>query len=715
MSVSLEQNRWSVKGWDFAARVIVPDLPGFFAKLPSLPKGRTLIVEPGTRALVIDSGLVLGEAGPGEYTLETFLERLQFWRNKQATVILTRCEDVPIQAEAKGVPCLEAVSFDVSYRWTVQVVDVLPFLDNLFGARDVMTLSDLAGLISPIVDQAVRDAIGQHAYDIVAGPDFASQLRTAVLARVAPKLQRYGLSLNDIQHAQLVGNDGGLAARRGELWLTAREQQLRQAAMTLENTELAAKADDMGRKVELRKVLRDTVAQDELNKIGTKEDFERRILTIDRDRLLRNEERESLVAAYEERKADREGLRGHLLATIDLQRERELDELRIEIEFASRMITLNKELELNRLNRTVEAEQWRDELEREKAEAVHRREQKHEGVRARWARIREARQQRRDDSWETLLHEQRTDGVQGELDAARAERQRLLALRQAELEGRLAAERLEVQKRQEQWELEHKNQRSSSQLERLQRVQEMNAQFAERQQRLQLEIENAKSDSASKRDLERIQAMSSLSTEAMIATSGAANASLLADLKKHEATQDAVKTQAAIQPATQLNEERLRLYEKLNETERAKADAIAEAYKMAMQAQQGSVQQMIGGLAQAARPLAPYPVVSGPFLSAVPPAPPYVAASPTPPPLPTAEPWHVSFHGQQSPPMPFAQVHHYIQAGQVTRDTLVWRAGMATWLPAGQTPELSHIFSAGGPPPLPGAPAAPSGPPPLPR
>jgi hypothetical protein len=204
----------------------------------------------------------------------------------------------------------------------------------------------------------------------------------------------------------------------------------------------------------------------------------------------------------------------------------------------------------------------------------------------------------------------------------------------------------------------------------------------------------------------------------LIATSGAANASLLADLKKHEATQDAVKTQAATQPATQLNEERLRLYEKLNETERAKADAIAAAYKMAMQAQQGSVQQMIGGLAQASRPLAPYPVVPGPFFSPVSPVSPVspnAIAFPSPPPLPTAEQWHVSFHGQQAPPMLFAQVHQYIQAGQVTRDTLVWKVGMATWLPAGQTLELSPLFSAGDPPPIPGAPVASSGPPPLPR
>ena len=93
MSPSIENNRWSVASTDFATRVIVPDLQGFFDKLPIIgnaPKGRTLVIEPGTRALVIDEGMLIGELSAGSYTLESFIERLQFWRNKQATIFLVR-------------------------------------------------------------------------------------------------------------------------------------------------------------------------------------------------------------------------------------------------------------------------------------------------------------------------------------------------------------------------------------------------------------------------------------------------------------------------------------------------------------------------------------------------------------------------------------------------------------------------------------------------
>jgi hypothetical protein len=141
------------------------------------------------------------------------------------------------------------------------------------------------------------------------------------------------------------------------------------------------------------------------------------------------------------------------------------------------------------------------------------------------------------------------------------------------------------------------------------------------------------------------------------------------------------------------------MYEKMNETERAKADAVADAYKLAMQSQQGNVQQMIGGLSQAATPAVPAPAGF----------PPPMAPAAAPPPMPAAEVWHVSLNGQQSPALQLAQVQQYIQSGQVTAATSVWKTGMASWMPAGQVPELAGLLGGGpsAPPPMPGGPPGP--------
>uniref|UniRef100_UPI0005254158 SPFH domain-containing protein n=1 Tax=Catenuloplanes japonicus TaxID=33876 RepID=UPI0005254158 len=69
-----------------------------------------------------------------------------------------------------------------------------------------------------------------------------------------------------------------------------------------------------------------------------------------------------------------------------------------------------------------------------------------------------------------------------------------------------------------------------------------------------------------------------------------------------------------------------------------------------------------------------------------------------PPPLPgTAAEWFVGVGGQQQGPFDLAGLG---RVDGITRETLVWKAGMAAWTPAGQVPELAPVF-ANVPPPLP--------------
>ncbi|MFE0028338.1 SPFH domain-containing protein, partial [Amycolatopsis sp. NPDC059021] len=71
-----------------------------------------------------------------------------------------------------------------------------------------------------------------------------------------------------------------------------------------------------------------------------------------------------------------------------------------------------------------------------------------------------------------------------------------------------------------------------------------------------------------------------------------------------------------------------------------------------------------------------------------------------PPPLPQAEQWFLGANGQQLGPFDRAQLGQQAAGGTLRADTLVWRAGMAGWLPAGQVPEVAPLL-ASTPPPLP--------------
>jgi membrane protease subunit (stomatin/prohibitin family) len=81
---------------------------------------------------------------------------------------------------------------------------------------------------------------------------------------------------------------------------------------------------------------------------------------------------------------------------------------------------------------------------------------------------------------------------------------------------------------------------------------------------------------------------------------------------------------------------------------------------------------------------------------------PQPAAPATPPPLPQNQGLQVfiALNNQQAGPFDLPKLQQLAQAGQLTRNTLVWRQGMPNWTPAGQVPELGPAFATV-PPPLP--------------
>ena len=77
------------------------------------------------------------------------------------------------------------------------------------------------------------------------------------------------------------------------------------------------------------------------------------------------------------------------------------------------------------------------------------------------------------------------------------------------------------------------------------------------------------------------------------------------------------------------------------------------------------------------------------------------AGAAVPPPLPNATPpIFIAVNNQQVGPIPAADLPARISSGELTRETLVWREGMPSWVPASTVPDVAKLFGAT-PPPLP--------------
>ncbi|MBK8325169.1 MAG: SPFH domain-containing protein [Betaproteobacteria bacterium] len=78
------------------------------------------------------------------------------------------------------------------------------------------------------------------------------------------------------------------------------------------------------------------------------------------------------------------------------------------------------------------------------------------------------------------------------------------------------------------------------------------------------------------------------------------------------------------------------------------------------------------------------------------------AGAAMPPPIPGSVSFHVAVNGQQAGPFDANALAQQAASGQLTRASLVWKAGMAQWSKAGDVPELAMLF-ANMPPPVPPA------------
>ena len=79
-----------------------------------------------------------------------------------------------------------------------------------------------------------------------------------------------------------------------------------------------------------------------------------------------------------------------------------------------------------------------------------------------------------------------------------------------------------------------------------------------------------------------------------------------------------------------------------------------------------------------------------------------INTNPTPPPpVPQQTTYYLYVNGQQLPNLTTQTIAAMLQQGTATPDTLVWKAGMATWLPLSQMSELAGLLNRQTPPPVP--------------
>ena len=573
----------------------------------------------------MEKGQSLGEIPPGQHTLANIADRLKFWSQKTATVIVARNQDIPLEMTCPAVMTSEFLEVDITLSLTVQIDDVALFFTNLMGARSTMSVSDLKQIISPLLQQALSEAVGRLSIKDLVADQKRADIESLVAQALRTSLNRYGLRFGAVQTLAIAHPEYDAQQRRiGELWLQRQELSFDQEAAKLAADKLFTQieqqektndlqilkaqtdADHMEaelvvrrRRIGLRKQLREAALAGEFDRITNEEELQQFLQQRDQARLIRDDELASLQSALRDKATDRTAAREHLLRKLDLEQQADLESVRIDLDHQARVKRLQHELQLADLNQSEESKAWKRRIEKEIQESAHRRTEGLKTLQHDVTVARESASSRRFEELEDVMHRQRAARIEAELEYETASSRQRIAL--LEHETRITQENalLELEQRKTQRTAEIDRKAGVDQIERLRLLNEVNLVSQRAQHDMQLEAERQRT---------QLEVMK-LETEGKIAVakSGAIRgasefeimaaapdvAAHVADVLKAKAIADAsIATSNAQVAGNQAATAREReLQNQLTASEKASADKAIAAFREAMQAQQNAFQQ----------------------------------------------------------------------------------------------------------------------------
>ena len=174
--------RWAKGPDDFSVRVEVDDVPGFFR--------RDLVVEPGTRALLlVDGQNMAGELGPGKYTLQS----AGLTSARTATAILVDSGDTDLQFTIPDLFTPDPLSITLDCRLVARVDNAVLFLTNLMKGERTFSLNRLRQYLFDEIQNAASEAVGRHSVaELSSNLALKEELATDIEAHLNRTFRRMG-------------------------------------------------------------------------------------------------------------------------------------------------------------------------------------------------------------------------------------------------------------------------------------------------------------------------------------------------------------------------------------------------------------------------------------------------------------------------------------------------------------------------------------------
>lgn len=466
-------NRWARRPGEFAARLESTDLKAL------LNKGIT--VEEGTQGLLFQNGRMTGLLPPGQHTLETFTQRLSnFVFGTPVSVVLVDISQTTIAVKTTLMHTSDDQTVDCEAQVVVAVNGPVDFYTNVMKGRPLVMVDEIADITAAWIQETIAPVVlHSRADELYGNPEIRERVELDLRQALQSRLARLGLVLIGLDHLRIDSHvDSEIRRQRGELNRKQALEELSQAYRAFEER------------------LASTETQQKMRQLTSEAEFAQFIKKLEnevfRKDLLRRQDRDDLIRQYNERKADQDTARDHLLAQTELIRREELARLTHQFE----MDDLRRDHDVKSLG-----------LKNQGERSVEQRQQE---------------QQRLD---EELAGRQRRENAEFE--------QRLGQDRQAfdwQLETTAARERLKLALEGEQQQQKFANAQTA--LDLYLRMKTGKQDLAQQDRQFESDLLERAAATAHEREMGKAAQFNGLSVEALIALAPGEQAILLADLRK---------------------------------------------------------------------------------------------------------------------------------------------------------------------------------------
>lgn len=302
MAASIDHNRWQRDIGDFAVRIEVDDIKGWLTS--------NLVVEEGTRVILLQGGAAKGELPPGEYQLgdlkHRFLELFKLSYAARTTALLFSAGDSTLRMLFRNLRTQDGLMADAALELAVGLTDAHSCLVNLMKGQNSVTDSHIESLLRGEITNVLQSVVRTvPAKDLYGNADLREKITDELNRSLRATLSRNGLQLNQV--------------RSIEAFCPAYDDQSSKIS-----GQLAGKAQDVEAAAEYAKLeahLRETTVADKINKINNEREWtefiEQARHEVGMKRAIRKEEMDELLRVYQESREDKDLMRKRLLQQID--------------------------------------------------------------------------------------------------------------------------------------------------------------------------------------------------------------------------------------------------------------------------------------------------------------------------------------------------------------------------------------------------------------